>query len=205
MAYQFQLVAGHPALEFLNTVQDWTVANPRDYLTDFSDALRFGQVAGLLTPAEVRRLGRRSGGVELRRLRRARARLERVFRAVVRSRRPDRADLDALARDAARAARAMSFRRSAGLLGRRVNVRKAGVATLRWRVVDAAVTLLTSQQSVRVKACPSCGWFMLDGTRNNSRRWCSMATCGSAAKSRRYYWRTKRRSRPRPAVRLRLR
>ncbi|MFD0480100.1 CGNR zinc finger domain-containing protein [Nonomuraea thailandensis] len=35
--------------------------------------------------------------------------------------------------------------------------------------------------------CPSCGWLFLDTTRNGSRRWCSMAMCGSQVKSRRYY------------------
>ncbi|HEY7407555.1 MAG TPA: CGNR zinc finger domain-containing protein [Gemmatimonadaceae bacterium] len=50
---------------------------------------------------------------------------------------------------------------------------------------------LPSDRVARVGACPSCGWFFLDTTKNRSRRWRSMAMCGSAAKARAYYWRTK--------------
>ncbi|MBC7897912.1 MAG: CGNR zinc finger domain-containing protein, partial [Cytophagaceae bacterium] len=31
-------------------------------------------------------------------------------------------------------------------------------------------------------------WFFLDVSKNGSRRWCSMATCGATAKAHRYYW-----------------
>jgi predicted RNA-binding Zn ribbon-like protein len=68
----------------------------------------------------------------------------------------------------------------------------AGVATIRWRLVETAVALLTSDRLARLSACPSCGWFFLDASKNRSRRWCSMAMCGSAAKARSYYWRTKK-------------
>lgn len=37
----------------------------------------------------------------------------------------------------------------------------------------------------RVKACrgTDCGWVFLDTSRNGSRRWCDMATCGNRAKT----------------------
>jgi predicted RNA-binding Zn ribbon-like protein len=37
----------------------------------------------------------------------------------------------------------------------------------------------------RLKACrgEDCRWVFLDGSRNGSRRWCDMATCGNRAKS----------------------
>lgn len=37
----------------------------------------------------------------------------------------------------------------------------------------------------RLKACrgEDCRWVYLDGSRNNSRRWCDMAACGNRAKS----------------------
>lgn len=56
------------------------------------------------------------------------------------------------------------------------------------RLADAAVALLRSDLS-RLKACPldegGCGWLFLDQSRNGSRRWCSMADCGTQYKSRR--------------------
>ena len=40
--HRFKLAGGHPALDFINTVRDWTVPEPQDYLGDFADAIRFG-------------------------------------------------------------------------------------------------------------------------------------------------------------------
>ncbi|MDQ3699203.1 MAG: CGNR zinc finger domain-containing protein [Gemmatimonadota bacterium] len=190
--HQFELIGGEPALDFLNTIHDWTVPEPRDYLSGFPEALRFAAAAGVLSPAEVRRLAARPAGGELRRLRELRTRLERIFRVAIAGRAPPSEDLDALARDAAAAARAARLRLSRRRGVRVIDFEAAGPATLRWRIVEAAVALLTSARLARVKACPSCGWFFLDASKNRSRRWCSMATCGSSAKARRYYWRTRR-------------
>lgn len=50
----------------------------------------------------------------------------------------------------------------------------------------------------RVKACrgTDCGWVFLDASRNGSRRWCDMATCGNRAKTTAF--RARHRA-PRPA------
>lgn len=192
--HQFELVGGDPALDFVNTIHDWTAAEPRDYLPSLPEALRFGEVAGVVTRAEARRLLTLPAGAELRRLGELRARLERIFRAVVMERSPSTEDLDSLADDAAEAARVIRLRRVKGALARVVDPEAAGIATLRWRLVEAAIALLTSARLARLSACPSCGWFFLDTSKNRSRRWCSMAMCGSVVKARRYYWRTKRRS-----------
>jgi predicted RNA-binding Zn ribbon-like protein len=57
------------------------------------------------------------------------------------------------------------------------------------RVAWSAVTLLRTGPLDRVRECPSCGWLFLDTSRNGRRRWCSMDTCGSRDKARRYYQR----------------
>ena len=191
--YSHPLVGGDPALNFLNTIHDWTATERRDYLTSYADTLRFGEASGLLSPAEVRRL-RGAATAEMRRLRDLRSRLERIFRAVVESHSPNRKDLDALARDAAATAAMTIIHRSNDHYTRTIDTARAGRATLRLRIVDAAIALLTGPPGTlkRIKACPACGWFFRDDTRSATRKWCSMATCGSAAKSRSYYWRTKR-------------
>ena len=193
--YSHPLVGGDPALNFLNTIHDWTATEPRDYLTSYPDTLRFGEAAGLLSPAELRRL-QGAAASEMRRLRDLRSRMERIFRAVVESRSPSREDLDALARDASAAAAMAIISRSNDHYMRTIDPARAGHATLRLRIVDAAIALLTGPPETvkRLKACPACGWFFRDGTRSATRRWCSMTTCGSPAKSRSYYWRTKRNS-----------
>ncbi len=190
--YSYPLVGGDPALNFLNTIHDWTATERRDYLTNYADARRFGEASGLLSPAEARRL-QGAATAEMRRLRDLRSRLERIFRAVVESHSPSREDLDALARDAAAAAAMTVISRSNDHYTRTIDSARAGHTTLRLRIIDAAIALLTvpPEPLKRIKACPACGWFFRDETRSATRKWCSMAMCGSPAKSRSYYWRTK--------------
>ena len=45
---------------------------------------------------------------------------------------------------------------------------------------------------VRLKACHECGGSFFDSSRNRSRVWCDMRSCGSRAKSRTYRRRRKR-------------
>ena len=187
--YDHEVVGGHPALDLVNSVHDWTAAEPRDYLTGFDQALAFGEAVGILAQAERRPLAGRAGDRELRALRELRERLARIFRSIVASRAPAPADLDALARDAAHAASTVTLGTVRGQVVRRIDVNRAGATTLRLRLVESAVTLLTSPSLERVKECPGCGWLFLDETRNGSRRWCSMSMCGSLAKARRYYHR----------------
>lgn len=59
------------------------------------------------------------------------------------------------------------------------------------RIVASAHELLTSCQLDRLGACPRCGWVFLDTCKSGKRRWCSMEECGSAAKAKEYYHRTK--------------
>jgi len=57
------------------------------------------------------------------------------------------------------------------------------------RITAAVMDLLLTVNYGRLRRCPpedgGCGWIVLDQSRNGSRRWCQMADCGSAAKSRR--------------------
>jgi predicted RNA-binding Zn ribbon-like protein len=50
------------------------------------------------------------------------------------------------------------------------------------------VDLLTKGRLERLKRCPGpgCGWLFLDHSKNGSRRWCAMATCGNRTKGRRH-------------------
>ena len=55
-------------------------------------------------------------------------------------------------------------------------------------VVWSAAELLTAEELHRVHECAGhdCGWLFLDVSKNGSRRWCSMETCGNRAKARRH-------------------
>src|SRR5262245_11791606 len=52
-----------------------------------------------------------------------------------------------------------------------------------------AALLLSSPDAARIHHCANddCHWFFLDTSRNQSRRWCEMETCGNQAKARAHY------------------
>ncbi len=199
--HRFELLGGDPALDFLNTIHDYTREPRRDYLPSFDEALRWGVAAGVLTAPESRRVAALGDGAELGRLTDLRSKIEHIASALVSGRSPASPDLDALAAAFAEAASAARLHRiHTGALQRTIDTEDAGAAVLRLRVVDAAIELLTSARVGRMKRCAGCGWFFVDETKNGSRRWCSMATCGASAKSQRYYQKTRARQ-PRRRVR----
>jgi predicted RNA-binding Zn ribbon-like protein len=63
----------------------------------------------------------------------------------------------------------------------------ASPEALGWRVAASALDVLRDGPLDRVGACPTCRWLFLDTSRNGRRRWCSMDTCGSRAKSAHYF------------------
>jgi hypothetical protein len=48
------------------------------------------------------------------------------------------------------------------------------------------VELLPDRERLRTCANQDCGWLFIDESRNQSRVWCAMGTCGSRAKMTRY-------------------
>lgn len=207
-------------LDFVNTMDDWTDANSQDYLETFEDATRFAEAVGLITPWEARAVERARqargaraapgaretrgargapgargfsrANAELTALRQLRGSLERILRASLDERPAPAADV-ALLRggfvDAARGTELLA--KAGGPLTKRIAIDSNGPAALRLRIVDAAMNLLLSDAMRHVKVCPTCGWFFLDVSKNQSRVWCSMDTCGSRAKAQRYYRRSK--------------
>jgi predicted RNA-binding Zn ribbon-like protein len=56
-------------------------------------------------------------------------------------------------------------------------------------LIRSAADLLVSDDLKRVKQCGNraCGWLFFDTSRNRSRRWCHMGSCGNRAKASRFY------------------
>jgi predicted RNA-binding Zn ribbon-like protein len=55
-----------------------------------------------------------------------------------------------------------------------------------WPVLKSLYDLLTEDDMIRIKACPSCGWVFYDETKNGKRRWCNPLHCGTKDKMDRY-------------------
>ncbi|MEU6619432.1 CGNR zinc finger domain-containing protein [Streptomyces litmocidini] len=71
----------------------------------------------------------------------------------------------------------------------RTTVEASGLDLLRHELALQALDLLRALPADRTRVCPGrrCGWLFLDTSRAGRRRWCSMATCGNAAKGRTHY------------------
>lgn len=67
------------------------------------------------------------------------------------------------------------------LIATRPGAEEAAVA-----VVEAVIAAQTDRSWERVKLCAGCETAFIDRSRNRSRRWCNMGTCGSQAKMRAY-------------------
>ena len=188
-----RLVAGRLCLDFVNTVE-WRGAPGQrlERLTDYGELLLWSAAAGLLDDADCR------------------------LRSEEAARRPSAATSVVRQAVAARELLAGLLAGDAGLRGLadfnwllrqmpRGGLRADGKGhTWRfdggdrlgdplWPVLWDAAALLASPDLDRVSHCRNarCGWFFLDHSRNRSRRWCSMDSCGNRAKARRHYARHK--------------
>jgi predicted RNA-binding Zn ribbon-like protein len=210
MSRTFQLIAGHPVLDFVNTLDyRFRDAGAIEMLATYADLLGFVRQSGLAgesqsaalqganhTPAAAKAL--RSA----RELREALAtwfytaddgnpvRLEAVKTL-------ERCFLEAdghrqLALEPAPRERNESLR-VAWTWGRFENHPRLPV----WLIARAAAGLLTSEDTGRIHECKSatCRWLFLDMSRNHSRRWCDMQLCGNRMKARRF----QRRLKPEPS------
>jgi predicted RNA-binding Zn ribbon-like protein len=197
----FQLIGARPALDFVNTVGGRRQPVPSEHLHRFSDLVAWAAQTELLTQAEGRAVSREAlahpadAEGALLRARAYREALYRVMVSLLEGGSPGAADREALE---------VEFH--SALAGRRL---EAVDGRLRWtapdvplldvvlsRVALASLELLASESVGRVRRCEAtsvngCGWLFLDETRNHSRRWCEMATCGNQHKARRHYARVR--------------
>jgi predicted RNA-binding Zn ribbon-like protein len=184
---------GFLAIEFQHTEIGPTADLPDgpSPLNDYDDLVAWAQRFGAIDEREARRLRRQArrdpaGATEVHaRALRMRATLDDVFRTIALDQIPAANATSTLARDEAEAvARAELVRAEGGFGWSWANDVSLGRPL--WPVVHDATRLLTDGPLDRVKACDGCRYLFIDESKNHSRRWCDMATCGTAEKMRRY-------------------
>jgi predicted RNA-binding Zn ribbon-like protein len=193
-----RLLAGHPALDFVNTIDPREGADRVEHLHAYEDLAGWATQAGVLTAAESRQVARAArtdptaAAQAFERAIALREAAYAVFGAVAKRRPAPLAGVHELQ---------VAYREAiahASLIktGRRFRWQlSGGLDVVRWHIARAAVALLESEMAGRVKRCPGsgdCGWLFLDSSKNASRRWCSMEGCGNRAKLRRFLRRRKR-------------
>jgi predicted RNA-binding Zn ribbon-like protein len=80
--------------------------------------------------------------------------------------------------------------------GWRIDRAARSAAGLLAPVLWSAGDLIVSPEVGRLRHClnDQCGWLFMDDSKNGSRRWCSMRSCGNRAKAQRHYLRSKQNS-----------
>ena len=193
--HEFRFVAGSPCLDFLNTLGDRATQTPNEHLVEYADLVTWLETGGLLSREAGAGLRRESASdsfeadAVLRRAIALREALYRIFTTMVGGEAPPASDLLLLNEELA-----------AALAHRRLVSSEAGfdlawssdgdeLSEPLWPVALSAAELLTSGSVARVKSCASddCAWVFMDESRNRSRQWCEMETCGNRAKARRHY------------------
>jgi len=199
---RFYFLGGDTSVDFVNTVDSWRSDEPVDRLTSYLDLLDWSEEAEFVC-CEVLETLRRSAAECLddadRALRSARSFREHLYRILVAGAAgepPEVKDLNAitaLARKAAAHSRLEGC--GDGFAWILDEAKGCELDWPVWELARAAVALLTSPSLLRVRQCAdeTCGWLFIDQSRNHSRRWCDMGTCGNRAKARRNYSRQKAR------------
>ncbi|HTI54179.1 MAG TPA: ABATE domain-containing protein [Verrucomicrobiae bacterium] len=192
---QFAFNAGRLCLDFVNTVHFRPVSDRLELINSYDDLLAWARQATIITPGEAATLAEashrreRSAADALAHVRGLRESTYAIFSSRAAGLPAREADLRTLNRAVGRA---MAH---AGLIpsGSRFEWAWPDVAPdldrVAWWVARSAAELLTSDDITFVRECAGydCGWLFMDTTKNRSRRWCDMRTCGNRAKSRRHY------------------
>jgi predicted RNA-binding Zn ribbon-like protein len=216
MSRTFQLIAGHPVLDFVNTLDyRFRDAGPIELLVSYADLLGFVRQSGLADEGQCAALqGTSHTPAAAKALRSARELREALaawfYTADGDPARPEAVKtLEGCFLEAGRHRELAEFRdrhlesapressislRVAWTWGRFEDHPRLPV----WLIARAAADLLASEGTDRIHQCKSaaCRWLFLDMSRNHSRCWCDMKLCGNRMKARRFQRRLKPKSSP---------
>jgi predicted RNA-binding Zn ribbon-like protein len=192
---EIEFTGGHPVVDFVNTVHSWREDPPPDYLHGFDDFVDWNVLSDVLGPQSAAHFKKAPQAEKARAFREAlelRGNLHRLFVAMTKGEPLLQQALDHL-NDLVR--RTAAWRRLAA-------DEESGGTTVScgWDFTTApaiaalgpvtwmAAELLEHNRLEYLKECPaaSCGWLFIDASKNHSRTWCSMKTCGNAAKVKRF-------------------
>jgi predicted RNA-binding Zn ribbon-like protein len=187
-----KLYAGWLCLDFANTVEPRQGEPRRDHLRGYADLVGWAVHAGALGRPQATPLlaaaarSPAAAGASFRAAIVLREATYGAFAAVAGGATPAAADLAAIQRAYAEAMRHARLLPEPG--GLAWAFPEDALDRAWWPLARSAVELATAGPLERVKQCPAppgCGWLFLDGSKNRSRRWCSMRECGNQDKARR--------------------
>lgn len=191
-----KLESGRLCLDFCNTI-DWHASqNPIEGLNSYDDLVRWAGLVGLLDEGEAADLRRaaearpaqaeavRQEAIALREA------LYRIFSTLAHGACCEPVDVDRLNAGLKKSQAHIHLTQEGDDFVWAWDPPEGALESILWPVARSAADLLTGDELDRVKECADdrgCGWLFLDMSRNRSRQWCDMKSCGNRAKARRHY------------------
>jgi predicted RNA-binding Zn ribbon-like protein len=193
MIVEFQLIAGHIALDFANTL-DYRFDSARtiELIPSYERLVDFARQSRLITEPMSRRFkglgNQRVSESVLKRAIQFRETVDPLFRSVIAKEPPKRNCLEKFNQFVRECRAHERFYWKSGEMVRGYGDVEHGPEDLLWLLIEPAASLLTSADFDHVRECheTSCRWLFLDHSKNHSRRWCSMKLCGNRSKIRRF-------------------
>ena len=181
-------------LDFTDVV-DWrTSDHAKDLIDSYAKLLDWSRQHGILDGKQESALGRSTSGDESARVLadavRLREAIYRIFSAVAHNRKAAPGDLDILNEYLARGLSRARVTEGDGTYDWGWND-KVSPDMMLYPIAGSAAGLLTSQDLGRVRECANeeegCGSLFLDSSKSQTKKWCSMESCGNRMKFRTYY------------------
>jgi predicted RNA-binding Zn ribbon-like protein len=193
--------AGNLALDFANTVNWHASDNPGELLINYGDLANWAKDYSLLTPGEFKHLteeAHRQPDAARKVLKNAidlRETIFRIFSAIANDTMPEVKDLKKLKEIWEQAVNEAEIVHQEKEFSWSWEKQPPALEKMFWLVSGAAIDLLLRKKSLsQVGQCADdrgCGLLFIDTSRNHSRQWCSMESCGNRAKAQRHYHRYK--------------
>lgn len=193
------LVAGVLCLDFVNTLEPRVVTDdgtiPRNYLTSYHELIAWGQHTEILSVSQGQKLLKEAPHHPeqiqdaLEQAMMLRETIYRIFFAISQHHDVSPDALETLKNIYAQAVHHAHLGPMEESFGLSWGDDSKDLLSPLWPIAASAMELLLRGEQQRMKECPTteggCGWLFYDTSKNNSRRWCSMRTCGMQSKDRR--------------------
>jgi len=188
----YSFIGGELCLDFINTLGGMRGKETKEYLQDYNDLVNWASKAKIILPeikdelvegsryraSMVKEVYQRS--LEFREC------LYRVLESHLEEQYPNAEDMEIINSEQTEANKHLKLVFDRGGYSWRFDERTTREDFVLWLIVHSACRLLTSDLLGYLKICGSstCGWMFLDQSKNKSRRWCEMKTCGNRTKQK---------------------
>ncbi len=177
VSHEFEFVGGNLALDFVNTIHSGS-----DTMEEPASIAEWALAAGLGKPSGLRMS---------RRLNELRKTLASIASALAHGTTISRRDIARLNETLAEYPPRIVLRVTNAGITRETSFDIQKLDDIAGPLATAMADLVTSPDRERVKRCPGCEMYFVDESRNRTRTWCSMKSCGNRAKVAAHYQRSR--------------